>query len=143
MSGQGYAGGPEEPDQAGALIRRKLHNHVLKNQYSYWAGMLVKKMPNGPGEKGSGDDAKRNEGYSSTVIGDSRNGTAMEYRSSPSMPIVDFGDPRSLTQGISFKRKRGPYMPEQEMKVGGTVGPLPPPFLRGLMPPRMPAKKKK
>jgi hypothetical protein len=107
--------------------------------------MLVKKMPNGSVEKASGDDTKQNEGYSNTVIGDSRNGgtAAMEYRSTPSMPIVDFGDPRSLTQGISFKRKRGPYMPEQEMKVGGTVGPLPPPFLRGLMPPRMPAKKKK
>ena len=144
LSGQGYTGGQEETDQAGALLRRKLHNHVIKNQYSYWAGMLVKKMPNGPGEKANGDDTKPNQGYSNTVIGDSRNGTtAMEYRSSPSMPVVDFGDPRSLTQGISFKRKKGPYMPEQEMKVGGTVGPLPPPFLRGLMPPRIPAKKKK
>jgi len=48
-----------------------------------------------------------------------------------------------MTQGISFKRKRGLYLPEQEMKVGGSTQPLPPPFLRGLMPPRMPAKKKK
>ncbi len=116
---------------------------MIKNQYSYWAGMLVKKMPNGSTEKGSADDSKPTERYTSTVIGDSRNNAGVEYRSNPSMPVVDFGDPRSLTQGISFKRKRGPYMPEQEMKVGGTVGPLPPPFLRGLMPPRMPAKKKK
>ena len=72
----------------------------------------MKKMPNGSGEKASGDDTKHNEGYSNTVIGDSRNGgtAAMEYRSTPSMPIVDFGDPRSLTQGISFKRKRGPSL---------------------------------
>ena len=28
-------------------LRRQVHNHVLKNQYSYWAGMYVKRMPTG------------------------------------------------------------------------------------------------
>ena len=28
-----------------ALLRRKLHNHILKNQYSFWAGMYVKRLP--------------------------------------------------------------------------------------------------
>jgi hypothetical protein len=97
--------------------------------------MLVKKIPNNQNE---GDS--RQEGFSNSIVSDSRSHGGAEHHT---MPIVDFGDPRSLTQGISFKRKRGPYMPEQEMKVGGTVSPLPPPFLRGLMPPRIPAKKKK
>jgi hypothetical protein len=27
-------------------LRRKLNNHILKNQYSFWAGMYVKRLPN-------------------------------------------------------------------------------------------------
>jgi hypothetical protein len=26
-------------------LRRKLNNHILKNQYSFWAGMYVKRLP--------------------------------------------------------------------------------------------------
>ena len=28
-------------------LRRQVHNHILKNQYSYWAGMYVKRVPAG------------------------------------------------------------------------------------------------
>lgn len=37
------------------------------------------------------------------------------------IPLVDFGDPRSLTQCISFNRKKLPYLPEQEFKSNGNV----------------------
>lgn len=40
-------GDNSQADEEMAAMRRKLHNHILKNQYSYWAGMYVKRLPGG------------------------------------------------------------------------------------------------
>jgi hypothetical protein len=38
---------PSKEDDEMYAMRRKLHAHILKNQYSYWAGMYVKRLPGG------------------------------------------------------------------------------------------------
>ncbi|TNV72571.1 hypothetical protein FGO68_gene4162 [Halteria grandinella] len=82
-------------------LRREMNSQILKNQYSFWAGMYVKRMV--------------------AAQPDSKNNTLDDIKENP---VVPFGDPRSLTQCIDFNRKKPPHLPEQEMKSGGGIRPL-------------------
>jgi len=85
-------------------MRRKLHNQILKNQYSYWAGMYVKRLPGGTasfstaGRPSVEEVLLANKSTKETIEKMMQGGPSFYSRSSStSVPLVDFGDPRSLT----------------------------------------------